>query len=150
MTLKQFKDNWKQTRTDLLETIRKFSDAELSYAPFEGSWTVGQIILHIAQEEKGEIGYGLIQDLPEWPAEYRPEDYPTVESMVDLLTGVHDGTEAYLDTLDDEDLVLEVTTPWGADFELGSMVFHTLAHEIHHRAELSLILGMLGREGLDA
>jgi uncharacterized damage-inducible protein DinB len=30
------------------------------------------------------------------------------------------------------------------------MLGHILEHEIHHRGELSLILGLLGREGLNA
>jgi uncharacterized damage-inducible protein DinB len=30
------------------------------------------------------------------------------------------------------------------------MLWHVVEHEIHHRGELSLILGLLGREGLDA
>jgi uncharacterized damage-inducible protein DinB len=30
------------------------------------------------------------------------------------------------------------------------MISHLLEHEIHHRSELSLILGMLGTDGLDA
>jgi uncharacterized damage-inducible protein DinB len=30
------------------------------------------------------------------------------------------------------------------------MVWHVMEHEIHHRGELSLLLGMLGHEGLDA
>jgi uncharacterized damage-inducible protein DinB len=30
------------------------------------------------------------------------------------------------------------------------MIGHLIEHEIHHRGELSLILGLLGREGLNA
>ena len=30
------------------------------------------------------------------------------------------------------------------------MIEHMIDHEIHHRGELSLILGLLGREGLNA
>ncbi|MCE5207568.1 MAG: DinB family protein [Chloroflexi bacterium] len=30
------------------------------------------------------------------------------------------------------------------------MLRHTLEHEIHHRGELSLTLGLLGHKGLDA
>jgi len=30
------------------------------------------------------------------------------------------------------------------------MLWHTIEHEIHHRGELSLTLGLLGRAGLDA
>jgi uncharacterized damage-inducible protein DinB len=29
------------------------------------------------------------------------------------------------------------------------VIWHVLEHEIHHRGELSLIHGLLGREGLD-
>jgi len=36
-----------------------------------------------------------------------------------------------------------------SDGELGWIIWHVLEHEIHHRGELSLILGLLGREGLD-
>jgi uncharacterized damage-inducible protein DinB len=30
------------------------------------------------------------------------------------------------------------------------MIDHIMEHEVHHRAELSLILGKLGREGFNA
>jgi uncharacterized damage-inducible protein DinB len=30
------------------------------------------------------------------------------------------------------------------------MILHVIEHEIHHRGELSLKLGLLDREGLDA
>ncbi|MCE7990102.1 MAG: hypothetical protein DYG89_53840, partial [Caldilinea sp. CFX5] len=41
------------------------------------------------------------------------------------------------------------TIPGGHAFSLGWIIWHVLEHEIHHRGELSLILGLLGREGLD-
>ena len=37
--------------------------------------------------------------------------------------------------------------PVGARLQLGS---HVLEHELHHRGELSLCLGLLGKPGLDA
>ena len=35
-------------------------------------------------------------------------------------------------------------------FSEDDMLWHVLEHEIHHRAELSLTLGLLGHEGLNA
>ena len=40
-------------------------------------------------------------------------------------------------------------TPEGEVFTLRWIIWHVLEHEIHHRGELSLALGLLGREGLD-
>lgn len=39
---------------------------------------------------------------------------------------------------------------WGPASHLIEMLGHIVEHEIHHRGELSLVLGMLGRPGLDA
>jgi uncharacterized damage-inducible protein DinB len=150
MTLNQLISRWKQVRAGLLVTIRGFSDEELSYRPIEGGWTVAQLMLHIAHEENGEIHYGITGELTEWPAEYPPADYPSLDSIEALLTKVHDRTEAYLETLDDADLERVITAPWGKSYPLTDMLWHVLEHEIHHRGELSLILGLLGHEGLDA
>jgi uncharacterized damage-inducible protein DinB len=50
----------------------------------------------------------------------------------------------------DEDLEIEIEAQWGETYPLIDMIWHVMEHEIHHRGELSLILGLLGREGLDA
>lgn len=97
-------DHWKQIRADLLSTIDKFSDDELSYVPFEASWPVGQIMLHIADAEEGWFRYVVTRELSEWPTEYRIENYPTIEAIKAALTEVHARTEAYLETLEKTDL----------------------------------------------
>jgi uncharacterized damage-inducible protein DinB len=38
---------------------------------------------------------------------------------------------------------------WGEPIPLRWIIWHVLEHEVHHRGELSLILGLLGKEGLD-
>jgi len=54
-----------------------------------------------------------------------------------------------LETLELDDLNKIIEFPWDEEGRLGWIVWHVIEHEIHHRGELSLILGMLGREGLD-
>lgn len=150
MELEHVLSNWERIRTKLLEAIDKFNDEDLTYKPFEASWSVGEIMLHIAQEEEGEIRYGVTQELTAWPSEYHTEDYPTVESIRSLLAEVHTRTEEYLRTLEDRDLDETIETPWGAKTKLSDSIGHVMEHEVHHRGELSLILGLLGREGVDA
>ena len=123
---------------------------DLDFQPFPGSYTVQEIILHIAQEEVGEIHYGLIRKLASFPPPYDPQDYPTIPSLKNLLTEVHQETLSYLEGLNEGDLEGQIETGWGGTYPLGDLLGHVIEHEIHHRGELSLILGMLGREGLDA
>ena len=150
MRLQHLMSHWKGIRAGLLETVDKFNDQDLSYVPYDGAWSVGQILRNIAHEEEIEIHYGLTRQTAEFPPEYGAEDYPTVESIKALLAEVHGRTRAYLEGLDDADLDPEVEAAWGQTYRLGSMVWHVMEHEIHHRGELSLILGMLGRQGVDA
>lgn len=141
---------WQAVRTQLLATIAKFTEADLNFRPYPAAWTVRQLMLHLAQEEHGEFNYGLTQTLPDFPPEYYPDAYPDLGSIEALLSRVHAPNIEYLLSLADADLERVIQTPWGATFRLVEMVDHLIEHEIHHRAELSLILGMLGREGLNA
>jgi uncharacterized damage-inducible protein DinB len=142
--------HWERVRAGLLETIDKFDDDELEFKPFAAAWSVRQLILHIAQEERGEFQYGIAQTLDAFPPEYHPQEYPTIATIQALLEAVHAPTIAYLQSLDDADLSRVIDTPWGARYPLYDMLGHLIEHEIHHRAELSLLLGMLGRTGFDA
>jgi uncharacterized damage-inducible protein DinB len=141
---------WSQIRGGLLETVDKFNDDDLNYVPFESGYSVGQIILHIAHEEHGEIQYGLTRKLGEFPAPFREAEYQTIDSLKGLLAWVHSETGLYLQTLYDEDLDHEFNAQWGETKPLMDFIVHVMEHEIHHRGELSFILGLLGRDGLDA
>lgn len=141
---------WKQIRKGLIETIEKFTDEELDYVAHENGYSVRQIILHIAQEEYGEIQYGITREIDEFPPAYQEDAYRTVESLKALLASVHNETSRYLESLGDKDLESGIEAGWGGTYPLIDMLWHVMEHEIHHRGELSLILGLLGREGLNA
>jgi uncharacterized damage-inducible protein DinB len=148
MSLTQFFSHWKQIRAGLIATLDKFEDSELTYVPYESSWSVGQIALHIAGAEDGWFRYVVARELDEFPG-YRLEDYPTKEDIKTLLAEVHARSEGYLASWSDAGASRVVDTPWNEKLPLLWIVWHVVEHEIHHRGELSLILGLLGREGLD-
>jgi uncharacterized damage-inducible protein DinB len=141
--------NWHRLRSKLLETIECFHDEDLAFTPAEGHWTVRELMLHIAHEEMIEVVYGTKQETREWPTEFQPEDYVKIESIIMLLMEVHVQTVDYLRSLSDSDLGRTITAPWNSEFVIGYMIGHTMEHEAHHRGELSLILGLLGREAPD-
>lgn len=149
MKLTEYFRHWEQVRSELLSTLDKFSTNELDYKPYGEAWTVREICLHIADAEDGWLRYIVRQEIDDWPPEPDSGAYPCIESLKRLLNEVHDQTVAYLGGLEIEDLSRQIDAPWGAKLELGWIIWHVLEHEIHHRGELSLILGLLGREGLD-
>jgi uncharacterized damage-inducible protein DinB len=143
-------EKWAAVRAGLLDTIEKFTDADLAFWPFPGAYSVAETILHIAHEEAIEIGWGLSRRLPEMPPAYDSTEFTTLTQIEDVLRDVHDQTVEYLAGLSDEELGADTELAWGGRTRPSDMLLHTLEHEIHHRGELSLILGLLGRKGLDA
>jgi uncharacterized damage-inducible protein DinB len=139
---------WEQVRADLLATIDMFHEDELTFVPFEGSWPVGQIMLHIADCEDNWL-YGVAQQQIEPWIFYNLSDYPNRSVIKKLLDRAHCRTAAFLDRLETADLDKKYPTPEGQPYRLGWIIWHVLEHEIHHRGELSLVLGLLGRQGLD-
>ena len=82
--------------------------------------------------------------------QYDPGDFETIDAIKELLSNVHADSLDYVAKLSDTDLERTVTAPWGENYFLGDMIGHVVEHEIHHRGELSLILGLLGRDAPDA
>jgi uncharacterized damage-inducible protein DinB len=142
-------DHWQQIHQDTLQTIARFTPDNLSFKPFEASWTAAQIMLHIADAEAGWFQYVVQRQLTGWPKHYTLENYPTLNDIQSALTEVHQHTQQYLALLEESDLDRMILSPSGDKFRLSWIIWHVLEHEIHHRGELSLILGMLGRDGLD-
>jgi uncharacterized damage-inducible protein DinB len=141
--------HWERVRDGLLHTIDLFGDDELLFVPNETSRTVGGTMLHIADAEDGWFRYAVKKELEEWPSQYTLENYPDRKSIKIALTEVHGRTEQFIDALEESDLARIIVAPWDEKFPIGWILWHVLEHEIHHRGELSLILGLLGREGLD-
>lgn len=148
MKLSDLFSTWNQIHADTLSVIAKFSDDELTYVAYPGGMTVGRIALHIADAEEGWFRTIATEVRPSWPADYTLENYPTQKAIQSLLAEVHTRTNAFLASLTIDDLDSVVDSPWGS-FSLHFIIRHVIEHEIHHRGELSLILGILGREGLD-
>lgn len=149
MQLNQMFAHWELVRGGLLATIDEFSEEELAYAPFQGSWPAGQVMLHIASCEDNWL-HGVVRgEFQPWVT-YPFKEHPSKEAILEKLDAAHQRTCAFLPTLGESSLTKKYPIPNSEEeYALGWIIWHVLEHEIHHRGELSLMLGLLGKEGLD-
>ncbi|MEZ4501770.1 MAG: DinB family protein [Dehalococcoidia bacterium] len=136
-------------RAGTLEVLSRFEDSDLAFRPFDGGRDVGAAFRHIAHEEAIEVHWGLARLLDEMPPE-PPSRVDGTEAVRELLARAQAVTDSYLDGLGPDALDDEVEMAWGDTMRRGDQLWHVLEHELHHRGELSLALGLLGRKGLDA
>jgi len=140
---------WGHVREDLYKALDQFNDEQLLFSPGEGLWSLGQIFLHIASAEQGWFRYVITSEANDWPADLELSDFSTIAKIKEVLQNVHAKTEIYLESLDEAELERIITAPWGSEFPVRWAIWHVLEHEIHHRGEIFLMLGMLGKEAPD-
>ena len=150
MNAKELFGHWADVRAGLLQALDKLDDAQLCFTPREGLWSLGQTVCHIAGAEEGWFRFCVTHEIKGWEeANYQLTNYPTVAALKALLAEVGGRTAAYF--AHDADAMMEQTVvmPWGPTVRLEWVVWHVLEHEIHHRGEVYLMLGLMGLEAPD-
>ena len=140
--------HWRTVRRGLLDALNVLSDEQLAFVPRAGLWSLGTVARHIAEAEEGWFRHIVTGELDEWP-QFTEAAYPTIASIMALLTEVHDRTMAFLAKTDVDDLDRVIDTPWDETIRLEWIVWHVLEHEAHHRGEIYLMLGLMGMEAPD-
>ena len=78
----------------------------------------------------------------------KPDDYPTVDSLVKTWSSVEEYLRDFLSKLKDEDLdrIVEYQNPRGERRTgiLGDLLQHGAVHGVHHRGQVALLLRTLG------
>lgn len=141
---------WLSVRKGLMTIVNDFPEDKLGFVPVEGGWTAGRIMLHISSAANFWLHSGVLSEIDVYKAgDSTLENYPTLESIKAFLSAEHQRTKDLLEAFDPADWQTPFRYPDGYDYQPNWIFWHVLEHEIHHRGELSLILGILGRRGLD-
>lgn len=113
---------------------------EWTYA--EGKFTLGDLLRHLGAIERWMFAEN---------AQGKPSAYPGhgreladgLDAILDYMRRMHDEAMAIFRSVDFE---ARCTTPGGTEMRVGKWLRSMTEHEIHHRGQLYLYLGMLGIE----
>lgn len=146
-------NHWREVRQALVAALDQLTDSQLAFVPGSGLRPLGQTACHIAGAEEGWFRYCVTHEIEGWEAaDFQLENYPTVAEVKRLLADVHARTEAMFPadpTGADAVMQRRVILPWGPEVTVEYVVWHILEHEIHHRGEIFLELGLLNMEAPD-
>jgi uncharacterized damage-inducible protein DinB len=146
MNAAQFFDQWNPVWRDLMRAVSMLKDEQLDYKPSENyGRSVGDILRHIINVERGWIHFVIRRQYEAWPQE-DADALSTVAALQEEMGRVHEETMDYLETVDVDDFTRIVQVPDNGTPKLSWILWHVFEQEIHHRGELYLCLSLLGDE----
>lgn len=116
---------------------------ELEWRPRAGSFSCGDLLRHIAATER----YMFAENVQGRPSRYPGHDTALADGLDEVLAFVrrmHEESMALFAALTPEQLTGSCATPGGARLPVWKWLRAMVEHEVHHRGQLYLMLGMLG------
>ncbi len=118
---------------------------KLEWTYQEGKFTLGDLVRHLATIER----YMFAEN-----AQFKPSLYPGCgrdladgyDAVMAFFEEKHEESMAIFRQLTNEDLEKRTETPGGAKLRLWKWLRLMAEHEIHHRGQIYMYLGMLGVE----
>lgn len=128
-------------RTNKLVALVPPDQLEWAYRP--GKYTIGDIIRHIACIER----YMYAETIAGRKSAYKGCNASIAsgyQNVFQLFNVLHAESINIFRSLSDEDLSLKCTTPAGSQITVWKWLRALVEHEVHHRGQLYIYLGMLG------
>ncbi|HYM82449.1 MAG TPA: DinB family protein [Candidatus Limnocylindria bacterium] len=156
-TIRSYYPYWDvQYRPYLIMAVEAFPADRLDFKPRPELLTARQMILHIAECERGWI-YNVVEGGPyeDWVVEHEDPaqgwvivgDPPDHATLLSLLEKWHRNTQHWLgQPVSELARVITYQPPEGSErrYTLHWILDHLQEHEIHHRAQLNTYMRMIG------
>lgn len=113
---------------------------EWTYKP--GAFTFGDLIRHLGAIERWMFAENALRRPSRYPG-HGPELASGYDAVLAYLDRMHEESMEIFRGLTPEDLELRCETPGGAKIQVWKWLRSMTEHEIHHRGQIYLMLGML-------
>jgi uncharacterized damage-inducible protein DinB len=142
-TITPFLDYFERIRQRTLRVVRSIPPERIDWTYREGKFTFGDIIRHLATTER----YMYAENVQRRPSLYPGHGRELADGFDETLRFMnlmHAEAMEIFRSLSDDDLVRRCMTPGGAEIAVWKWLRAMVEHEIHHRGQLYLYLGLLG------
>jgi uncharacterized damage-inducible protein DinB len=140
---RDFLDYWEKVRQRTLNVVASIPADKFDWTYQEGKFSFADIIRHLATIER----YMYAEN-----AQLKPSRYPGhgkeladgPENVRAFMDRLHRESMSIFRALSESDLNRKCVTPGGAPITVWKWLRAMVEHEVHHRAQIYVYLGMLG------
>jgi uncharacterized damage-inducible protein DinB len=129
----------------LFNVISQLTSEEFTKPPGGSYESIRNTLVHVLSAEWGWLDRC---GGPQRGPRLDPDDYPTVESVIQAWGKVEGYVREFLSKLKDEDLARNVEFMTEREekrsMPLGQLMHHAANHGVHHRGQVALLLRLLG------
>lgn len=141
-TIDSFLTYFAKVRRRTRRVIEAIPPQHMEWTYREGKWTLGDLVRHLGALER----WMFAENVAGRPSRYEGcgrELAEGKEEVLAYLDRMHEESLAIFRELTPEDLRGRCTTPGGASIPVWKWLRALIEHEIHHRGQIYLYLGML-------
>lgn len=130
-------------RTRTLRVVNVIPPEHIEWAPRPGAFTFGDVVRHLGAIERYMFAENVLGRPSRYPGHGR-ELADGREAVLAYLERTHRESVEIFRSLEPDDLQRRCTTPGTASIPVWKWLRSMTEHEIHHRGQLYLMLGLLG------
>lgn len=142
-TVETFLDYFAKIRERTRRVVALIPPDRLEWAPREGAWTFGDLVRHLAAVERWMFAENVSGRPSRYPG-HGTELADGYDAVLAWFDRMHEEAMDVFRALTPEDLEARCTTPGGASMPAWKWLRAMVEHEIHHRGQIYLMLGMIG------
>jgi uncharacterized damage-inducible protein DinB len=142
-TIEPFLDYFERIRERTLRVTRSIPPDKIDWTYREGKFSFADIIRHLAAIERYMYAEN-VQGKPSLYPGHGKELADGYDGVLEFMNGAHAEAMEIFRSLSDDALRRKCTTPGGVEIATWKWLRAMIEHEIHHRGQLYLYLGMLG------
>jgi len=140
---REFLDYYERVRQRTLKVIAAIPREKFDWTYREGKFSFADIIRHMATIERWMYAENVQLKPSRYPGHGRElADGP--ENVLAFFDRLHRESMEIFGRLSEEDLNRKCTTPGGTPITVWKWLRAMVEHEVHHRAQIYVYLGLLG------
>ncbi len=142
-TIEPFLKYFGKVRTRTMRVARCVPADRIDWSCAEGKFTLGDLLRHLAITER----YMWAENIQGRPSRYKThgkELAESVDAILAMMERLHAESMEIFGKLSDADLQGKCRTPAGSEIVTWKWLRAMVEHEIHHRGQIYLYLGILG------